>query len=914
MIWLLQILIMNKSKYQEIMKLLIFLLLTITTITIKAQFLESFAKIGVLDDTWVNANEPDKSHRGETYLKCASASGDSLNSMVYLKFDISEMPESDSITLSFLLGFGIQGKGTTPPDSFTIDLYAVNNTGWTEKDLTWNNRPKEIKPALVTFKMKRGVNVREMSSPQFINYLRETRKTGVQYVAFALKGHNNTPEHSIWISNKDWRPASLEFYNTPTKDLRVNIEPETGCYKQGSFFVSLTANKESTIYYTTDGNVPTTRSAIYQAPFELEKDAIINAFAVSGKNKSYYYQTFYSVNKETPVVLTVDINAEKNVLPNFWNITGFSPAEMLLRADMQQTCDMMGAIPNKGLIYVRPHYLLNLVAVEGINTESPKYNWTRIDSAMDVLIRNDLKPIFEIMGTPSSSLDKFDASFDKYYQEQTGGHATFFTNYHEGEKLEAWKRLVKDLALHFMERYGQEEVRSWYFETCNEPNLSHFWKFSLQEFLNYYDACSEGLREADPEIRFGGPGLAGAMGRYLRELVAHCDTGTNYFTGEKGVRIDFISVHVKNRPDNMLDAEKKVVDFIKKDHPRFANVPFVNDEADPIVGWGVDYWWRPTPWYAAFIAQSVDYHYRDLIDKMGVNYDIMSNDNAFMGDWYKRSQLARFANPEKPDNFSMVKKPCFTVFSMLSLLGKTIINTPTSGLYHDHVGIIPTMHADGKIAVMLYNKTQIHVPNKQKDERDSMLINCGNKNIELELKNLPLDNYTLVQYRIDHENSNPYKRWLEMGKPGNPSTEQILKMRETHEMARIGEPLEIEIKNSSLAKMVNIPASSVVLLMLSPKAEAIPDKPTGLRMYEYTGLNKENEIMIRWDDLNNYTIKTFEVWFSDDKKSFKKVNPSDFIDNGYLLTLSSTTKGYIKVRAIDYWGRKGDFSEILHFE
>ncbi len=904
---------MNLQKV--IMKLIIVALLSISALSIKAQFLESFAKIEVLDDTWVNAGEPDKCFRNETYLKCARAMEDSLNSMVYLKFDISQMPEADSITFSFLAGFKKRGMAATPADSFTVDLLGLTNSEWSEKYLTWNKRPNETGTVLITLKMYNGKKVRETTSSKFMEYVRKAKKSGLQYITFVLKGHNNTPGHYVWLANKDWRPASLEFYNTPTDDLKLSIGPETGCYTEGSFKVSIDANKKSKIFYTTDGSIPTMNSSVYKQPFELKKNSEVKAFAVNGNNKSYYFQKFYSVRKETPVDLMVDINAEKNALPNFWNITGFSPAELLLRADMQQTCDMMGAIPNHGLVYVRPHYFLNLIAVEGINTDSPKYNWNRIDSAMDVFVRNGLKPIFELMGTPSSSLDEFDASYDKYYQEQTGGHETFFTNFHEKEKLYAWKRLVKDIALHFMERYGQEEVRSWYFETINEPNLSHFWKYSLQEFLNYYDACSEGLREADPEIRFGGPGHAGALGMYVRALVAHCDTGTNYFTGEKGVRIDFISVHVKNSPDQMVMSEKKVIDFIRTDHPRLANVPFSNNESDPKFGWGIDHWWRPKPWYAAFIAQSIDYHYRELIYDLGVNYDILSNDNAFMGDWYKRSQLARFADPENPDHFSMVKKPCFTAFSLFSMLGKTIINAPTSGLYNDQIGIIPTMHADGKIAILLYNNTQIRIPNKQKDERDSMLIDCGNKYVNLALKNLHLDNYTLVHYRIDENNANPYRLWEEMGKPEKPTTGQILKLREEQEIAMQGKPEKIDVTNGMFSKLVNMPASSVVLLMLLPESNEMPGKPDGLKAFHYTGLNKENEVMLRWNGLNGYSIKSYEVWFSRDNKTFKKVNAADFIDAGYLYTLpENVTKGYFKVRAVDYWDRKGVFSETIYIE
>lgn len=67
-------------------------------------------------------------------------------------------------------------------------------------------------------------------------------------------------------------------------------------------------------------------------------------------------------------------------------------------------------------------------------------------------------------------------------------------------------------------------------------------------FLNYYDACSEGLRAASSLLRFGGPGdscHSRPRSPYCWAVLQHCYNGTNFFTGEKGVRIDYIALHKK---------------------------------------------------------------------------------------------------------------------------------------------------------------------------------------------------------------------------------------------------------------------------------------------------------------------------------------------------------------------------------
>lgn len=79
----------------------------------------------------------------------------------------------------------------------------------------------------------------------------------------------------------------------------------------------------------------------------------------------------------------------------------------------------------------------------------------------------------------------------------------------------------------------------------------NFWFCALLNstgFLNYYDACSEGLKDADPSLRLGGP--AGGcktppQSPICWKVLQHCSNGTNYFTNETGIRIDFISFHHK---------------------------------------------------------------------------------------------------------------------------------------------------------------------------------------------------------------------------------------------------------------------------------------------------------------------------------------------------------------------------------
>ena len=80
------------------------------------------------------------------------------------------------------------------------------------------------------------------------------------------------------------------------------------------------------------------------------------------------------------------------------------------------------------------------------------------------------------------------------------------------------------------------------------PN-KYYYLFFLTGFLNYYDACWEGLKAVSPSLKLGGPGGA-CKDRfdpktYCWALLQHANSGVNFFTSRTDTRLDFISIHKK---------------------------------------------------------------------------------------------------------------------------------------------------------------------------------------------------------------------------------------------------------------------------------------------------------------------------------------------------------------------------------
>ncbi|TVR16204.1 MAG: hypothetical protein EA401_01715 [Planctomycetota bacterium] len=327
----------------------------------------------------------------------------------------------------------------------------------------------------------------------------------------------------------------------------------------------------------------------------------------------------------------IDLSAEGERLPIYWNGTGFTPGNLLLRSDMQLTLDYQAAIPNQGMHYVRPHWLLNMVTVRNPGSDQARYDYQQLFSALDQLVNRGMKPIFEIMGFPRV-IGSAAVTYDADAQGQRGRRQQWIPDFQERSDYLLWHDFIIDLTRNLEDRYGSEELKSWYFESTNEPDIHEwFWDQGIPALLNYWDATSSAIKAVNEDYRFGGPGTATVLSPEFKAVIAHCDTGSNAITGETGSVLDFISVHAKNRPYAMIDMEQRSIDWIREHHPRFRSLPFWNNEADPTWGWRRPFWWRPTAWYASFIIQSVDAHNRLLIDTSDINYGLLLNDKGFLG-------------------------------------------------------------------------------------------------------------------------------------------------------------------------------------------------------------------------------------------------------------------------------------------
>jgi xylan 1,4-beta-xylosidase len=209
---------------------------------------------------------------------------------------------------------------------------------------------------------------------------------------------------------------------------------------------------------------------------------------------------------------------------------GADYAGTLRRAD--SLAQLKTAVDELGFRYVRFHAIFHdeLGTVRVVDGRTV-YDWTRLDALIDALLARRIRPFVELGFTPAAMKTSDQTLF--YWKGNTSH-----------PEPRAWAALVDAFVRHARQRYGAAEVRRWFFEVWNEPNLDGFWEKADQAaYLALYGSSARTIKAIDPALRVGGPATAGAA--WVPELLA--------FTAARGVPIDFVTTHTYGVDGGFLD-------------------------------------------------------------------------------------------------------------------------------------------------------------------------------------------------------------------------------------------------------------------------------------------------------------------------------------------------------------------------
>ncbi|KAH9509790.1 hypothetical protein Btru_045203 [Bulinus truncatus] len=462
---------------------------------------------------------------------------------------------------------------------------------------------------------------------------------------------------------------------------------------------------------------------------------------------------------------------------------------------------------------------------------------------------------------------------------------------------------------------------------------------TVQGFLNYYDACSEGLKLADSSLVFGGPGDGCGLLKedsksalYAHALFNHTVRGTNYFTGETGVRIDFISLHLKGDGSSIsiLSLEEISFGVIKTMYPELANKPFYNDEADPLVGWSKPLTWRADVTYAALVVKTICQHQNILKSQNNPvipNYTLLSNDNGFLSyfpyQFTQRTLLARFQmNLTQPHYVTFIRKPVYMIMGLLSLLGERQVHvdislTGASGLSNtSDYGCISTVHEPDlsvnssdswQMTVLIYGAPDVNAS-----------VSYADLNLQWYLSKLPgVTSLKMKFYFVYNGGSNPYDVWVGLyNRTAYPTLKEFAYMRDLEDPYVSILDVPVTTGFIPLPPRFQVLEPHVILMHLCSKPLFPPEKVTRVSCMNIT----QGQVLIVWSDRNIQTkcLSTYDVDLSLQGPSgpYVKINNRSSVVTAFIYETDSESKvqGHYRVRAVDYWNRGGDYSAPVVFK
>lgn len=446
--------------------------------------------------------------------------------------------------------------------------------------------------------------------------------------------------------------------------------------------------------------------------------------------------------------ISADLNKEAGLRKKVYNeCVGAGRASEGLRADWQehlrlvkQHCDFR---------YIRFHGLLNdEMGVCSVKDGKIIYNFHYIDVLYDFLLSVGIKPFVELsfMPTPLKSNDKT----IMWWKGNTSPPADY----------EEWERLINSLAQHFTERYGEEEIKTWYFEVWNEPDLKDFFTGTEDEYHQMYATAAKAIKAVNPAYRVGGPASAGKS--WIPGFINYCQTNN--------VPVDFISSHNYGVEGN-LDEFGKYQLFMGRNFQWMpTNVAYVRNL---IVESGKSLELHCTEWNTSYsFNDPVHDTYQQAPYMLYVlkNTEKTANSMSF---WAFTDIFEEGGPPPSAfhGGFGMlnehgIKKPAFHVYDFLNRMGETELqNTDTASWVCKSKG--------GSVQILAWNFELLQQGKKSNQVFYRQLLPSEKKGeLKILLQNVTPGNYVCTISSVGFEKGDVFTAYYKMGLPVELSTAQ----------------------------------------------------------------------------------------------------------------------------------------------
>ena len=473
----------------------------------------------------------------------------------------------------------------------------------------------------------------------------------------------------------------------------------------------------------------------------------------------------------TSANFTGDLRGPSAAFPHFWEHTvGSGHATLGLRADWQ--AQLKRAHDELGMRHVRFHGLLSDdMGTLICQNDALLYSFFNADRILDFLLSIGMKPFVELSFMPTALA--------------TGPQTVFHyrANVSAPKDLVQWSVLIQKLTAHWVARYGLDEVRQWYFEVWNEPNLTAFGSGKQSDYFELYRYTAQAIKGVHNDLRVGGP--ATAANAWIPQFLAFC--------ADQRVPVDFISTH--HYPTDAFglpgdDTEKQLAastrsvlrEETRKVRSEAGSLPVFYTE------WCTSSNPRDVmhdhPYAAAFIVKTV-------LEASGLvqGYSYWTFSDIFEENYFPS---VPFHGGFGLLNIHGIAKPAYRAFELLHGLGHELM--PMRGAH-------PTVDAwlvknGARAALVLTNFALPRHP-------------IQTENVGLVVSGTSSSTIATIQ-RIDQEHANPKHRWEQMGEPEYLSDAMVQELCGESLLRREEQPMNAAAGAATFE--VAMPAQSVAVI------------------------------------------------------------------------------------------------------
>ena len=349
----------------------------------------------------------------------------------------------------------------------------------------------------------------------------------------------------------------------------------------------------------------------------------------------------------------------------------------------------------------------------------------------------------------------------------------------------------------------QAEVRTWFFEVWNEPNLSGFWEGADQKaYFELYDLTANTIKAIDPALRTGGPSTAGAA--WVPEFLDH--------VARSGAAVDFITTHTYGVDGGFLDENGK--EDTKLSPSPDAIVGDVRTVRRQIQASKLP----NLPLY--FTEWSTSYTPRDLVHDSYISAPyILSKLKASEGllqgmSYWTYTDL--FEEPGPPPtpfhggfgllNREGIRKPAYFAYKYLHALKGNEVPVPDSQVF--------AAAENGGVSAVIWDFQQPQQKVSNRPFYSRLVPAAPAPSLDVSINHLKPGSFRLRVHRAGYRSNDAYSAYIDMGAPKDLSPAQLDQLKNlTRDLPETDRVLEIG-RDGSYEFSVPMHSNDVVLVTL----------------------------------------------------------------------------------------------------